>query len=192
MTKYFVTEQATRVCHDAQQIFGGMGYMRETGIEQLVRDIRITTIYEGTSQIQVASCTRHVLRDVLGKEINSMQSKTYSRSQQPLVSTLASMRSGFLEALSTFRDFDNETRNAAAREIVDMYAYIYVGYLVLSDSNANPRKLAVARAFILGAEAEVARSKCAIENDRYSAQLDKKSICLNDDIQLGTTTQRRQ
>ena len=187
MTKYFVTEQATRVCHDAQQVFGGMGYMRETGIEQLVRDIRITTIYEGTSQIQIASCIRHILRDVFEKKITAMQSISFDHSQKPLASTLASMRADFLNALVTFRTFDNEMRNAAAREIVDMYAYIYVGYLVLSDSNASPRKLSVARTFILGAEAEVTKSKCTIENGRYSVQLDKNRICLDDDIQADRT-----
>jgi 3-(methylsulfanyl)propanoyl-CoA dehydrogenase len=52
IVKAFLTETGFEGVNDAMQIFGGAGYIRETGIEQYLRDARITLIYEGTTQIQ--------------------------------------------------------------------------------------------------------------------------------------------
>ena len=52
MAKYYATEMANRVCYKAVQIHGGYGYIKEYPVERLYRDVRITTIFEGTSQVQ--------------------------------------------------------------------------------------------------------------------------------------------
>jgi len=52
MAKLFATEAGNRVCHTALQVLGGYGYVREYPVERHLRDIRVTTIYEGTSEIQ--------------------------------------------------------------------------------------------------------------------------------------------
>ncbi|MCB1397131.1 MAG: acyl-CoA dehydrogenase family protein [Rhodobacteraceae bacterium] len=52
MAKLFASEAAERIVSGALQTFGGMGYMRETGIERIARDVRVCQIYEGTSDIQ--------------------------------------------------------------------------------------------------------------------------------------------
>jgi alkylation response protein AidB-like acyl-CoA dehydrogenase len=52
MAKLFASETAVRVCNDAVQIHGGYGYARELPVERHLRDARVTTIYEGTSEIQ--------------------------------------------------------------------------------------------------------------------------------------------
>ena len=62
MAKLFATETANRACYEAMQIFGGYGYTREFPIERLARDARITTIYEGTSEIQRLIIARDILR----------------------------------------------------------------------------------------------------------------------------------
>lgn len=63
MAKLFATENANRVCADAVQIHGGNGYSREYTVERLYRDARVTTIYEGTSEIQRIVISRGILRD---------------------------------------------------------------------------------------------------------------------------------
>ncbi len=50
--KGYVTDRAVEVCNLAVQVFGGYGYTSEFPVEQLLRDVRITTIYEGTNGIQ--------------------------------------------------------------------------------------------------------------------------------------------
>ncbi len=62
MAKLFATEAANRVCYEAMQIFGGYGYTSEFPVERYSRDARITTIYEGTSEIQRLIIAREVLR----------------------------------------------------------------------------------------------------------------------------------
>ncbi len=52
MAKLFASEAANRACNEAVQIFGGYGYTKEFAVERYLRDVRITSIYEGTSEIQ--------------------------------------------------------------------------------------------------------------------------------------------
>tara|TARA_R110002110_G_scaffold400317_2_gene616696 strand:- start:51308 stop:52450 length:1143 start_codon:yes stop_codon:yes gene_type:complete len=52
MTKLFTTETAEKVCRECLQIFGGYGYLSDYPIERIYRDVRVTTIYEGSSDIQ--------------------------------------------------------------------------------------------------------------------------------------------
>ena len=61
MAKYYATEAAERACYNALQILGGYGYTREFPIERFARDVRITSIYEGTNQIQRVIIARDIL-----------------------------------------------------------------------------------------------------------------------------------
>jgi alkylation response protein AidB-like acyl-CoA dehydrogenase len=62
MAKLYATEAANRACYDALQILGGYGYSREFPLERLARDVRVCTIYEGTSEIQRLIIARELLR----------------------------------------------------------------------------------------------------------------------------------
>jgi alkylation response protein AidB-like acyl-CoA dehydrogenase len=61
--KLFATERANEICDRAIQILGGYGYTREFPVERHFRDVRVTTIYEGTSQIQRLVIARELLRE---------------------------------------------------------------------------------------------------------------------------------
>lgn len=63
MAKLFSSEHAVRHAEDAIQIFGGYGYMTEFGVERLLRDAKITEIYEGTSEIMRWVIASHLLKD---------------------------------------------------------------------------------------------------------------------------------
>jgi len=63
MAKVYTTETANRVCYRALQIHGGYGYTKEYAIERLTRDARVTTIYEGTSEIQRLVIGRDLVKD---------------------------------------------------------------------------------------------------------------------------------
>ena len=63
MAKLFAGEAANRIADRAVQVHGGSGYVNEFRVEQLYRDARVTTIYEGTSEIQRLVIAREVLRD---------------------------------------------------------------------------------------------------------------------------------
>ena len=61
MAKLLASEAANRACYDAVQILGGYGYSREYPLERMARDVRVCTIYEGTSEIQRLIIAREVL-----------------------------------------------------------------------------------------------------------------------------------
>ncbi|MBU2056010.1 MAG: acyl-CoA dehydrogenase family protein [Proteobacteria bacterium] len=63
MAKLFASEMANRAAYRALQIHGGYGYMKEYKVERLYRDARVTTIYEGTSEIQRIVIAREVMQD---------------------------------------------------------------------------------------------------------------------------------
>ena len=60
--KLYASETAARATDTAIQMFGGAGYIKESGVEQLARDARITRIYEGTSEIQKLIISREMFR----------------------------------------------------------------------------------------------------------------------------------
>jgi hypothetical protein len=62
MTKWFASDTAMQVTTDAVQIFGGYGYVKEYPVERMMRDAKVTQIYEGTNQI----CRNIVMRQLLG------------------------------------------------------------------------------------------------------------------------------
>ncbi len=62
MAKVYATESANKACYDALQILGGYGYTQDFPVERYARDVRITTIYEGTSEIQRLIIARELLR----------------------------------------------------------------------------------------------------------------------------------
>jgi alkylation response protein AidB-like acyl-CoA dehydrogenase len=61
MAKLFASETANKACYEAIQIFGGYGYTSDFPIERYARDARVTTIYEGTSEIQRLIIAREIL-----------------------------------------------------------------------------------------------------------------------------------
>ena len=62
MAKVYASEVAMRASTECVQIHGGYGYIKETGVERLMRDAKITQIYEGTSEIQRLVIARHLLK----------------------------------------------------------------------------------------------------------------------------------
>jgi alkylation response protein AidB-like acyl-CoA dehydrogenase len=62
MAKLFATEHAWKICDIALQVHGGYGYVRDFPVERALRDVRVTRIYEGTSEIQRLVIARNLLR----------------------------------------------------------------------------------------------------------------------------------
>jgi alkylation response protein AidB-like acyl-CoA dehydrogenase len=69
ITKLFCSDTAMAVTTDAVQVLGGYGYMQEYPVERMMRDAKITQIYEGTNQIQRLVIAREMLREVRGSAL---------------------------------------------------------------------------------------------------------------------------
>ncbi|MBN3560706.1 acyl-CoA dehydrogenase family protein [Aliamphritea spongicola] len=68
MAKLFSSEKANHACYTALQMLGGYGYMQEYPLERLSRDVRITTIYEGTSEVQRIIIARDLLKEAASQQ----------------------------------------------------------------------------------------------------------------------------
>ena len=169
LTKYFLTEDANKIAYDALQIHGGAGYMKEFNVERLVRDARITNIYEGTSQLQIVAAIGGVINDVLGKYFAEKEQKQYKGNLSMLADILKEMRELFLDALKYVVDKDDKHfQDVAAQELVEMYGYIYVGYLLLDEAEKNSRKIWIAQRYIQHALAHCKHNVTSIKNEEFS------------------------
>tara|TARA_R110000868_G_C10971688_1_gene770112 strand:+ start:15097 stop:16254 length:1158 start_codon:yes stop_codon:yes gene_type:complete len=65
MAKLYASEKANHACYTALQLLGGAGYLQDHPLERMSRDVRLTTIYEGTSEIQRLIIARDLLKDIL-------------------------------------------------------------------------------------------------------------------------------
>lgn len=179
MVKYRVTEYANKICFDALQLHGGSGYMRESRVEQLYRDVRITNIYEGTSQVQIGSASKGVLADVLEEFFAERDACTYPEELESSVATLREVRQTFLECLQIVTDHpESRFRDAAAKELVDMYADLFAGYHLLAEAQDEERKRFIAGRFILTAHANAQKSRSTLRHNRFADLQFADEICI--------------
>ena len=178
MIKYVATEAANKVCYDAQQVFGGMGYMKETGIEQLVRDVRITTIYEGTSQVQVSASIKAVLADVLADVFDKKSERSEAMLSDQLFANLFNqlleIRGNFSVCAQLIKQRADESFTAAsAQGLVDCYCGILAGHLLLDQievaeqPNLKQKKLIVATRYINRCYAQSLSLTSILKSDTY-------------------------
>ncbi len=148
MIKGYATEMANRVAYDAIQIHGGTGFMRDFNVERHYRDARITSIYEGTTQLQVVAAIGGLTSGTINNALDEYESEDYSHAPQ-LYKRLLSARNKFEKALVYIKGIeDAELVSYHARRMVEMATDLVQGYLLLRDARHAERKLKVAETFI--------------------------------------------
>jgi Acyl-CoA dehydrogenase, C-terminal domain/Acyl-CoA dehydrogenase C terminal len=138
-----------RVCYQAMQVQGGTGYMREFNVERHFRDIRVTNIYEGTSQLQIVAATGGLLGHALDDLLSEWAALDYGPKLAPL-------KNQALEATALLNRSIDHLREQDDRELIDYYAAdladVAVGaltcWLVLQDARSGDRKQELARVYI--------------------------------------------
>jgi alkylation response protein AidB-like acyl-CoA dehydrogenase len=178
LVKYTVTEAANRVVYDAVQLHGGMGYMKEMPVERLARDVRITSIYEGATSVQVVGAYKHVLADVLGPWFDRKEAQEYEEDLSEQVKQLRELRRLFRSSLELVENHDDTAfREAAGRDLTDMYGALLTGYLLLDETRENARKKLIARRYIAGALARANAGAAAIGNGQFTDLGSTDEIC---------------
>jgi len=149
MSKYYASEMCIRVALDAIQVHGGSGFMREYNVERHLRDARITSIYEGTSQLQVVAAIAAIFGGNLTPRLEELRGKPYPEALQPLADGLSRALDTWKASVEAVRATKNqEYMSYQARRVVDMACDIYIGYLLLGQAGWSRHKEAVARAFV--------------------------------------------
>jgi len=165
LLKFYSSEYCNRIAYDALQIHGGAGFMKDFPIERIYRDARITTIYEGTSQLQVVAAIRGVTTKAYLKKIREYQAMDYVPEVEYLVRRLTAMTDEYEKALDAVLEVgDNEHTDFQARRLVEMTGNIVMGYLLLQDGMRDDKFIDSAKLFTRKAEAENRENAAFIQN----------------------------
>lgn len=131
LSKYYITEIANKIAYDALQIHGGAGFTYDYDISRIYRDVRITNIYEGTTQLQVVAA--------IGGIVSGMSSKGHLRqyfeeefSKIGGGSTLLNENKDSLEKIvESYSSIENSSlRDEVAFEVVQSTARVLIGLLL--------------------------------------------------------------
>ncbi|MGB8225694.1 MAG: acyl-CoA dehydrogenase family protein [Sedimentisphaerales bacterium] len=137
MTKYLSSEMCNRVAYNAIQILGGSGFMRDYPCEKFARDARITTIYEGTSQLQVVAAVRGVCSGTAAKYIEELAAGDYEPQVKDLLDILKQNTELLLKAVVFVKDKGADYMDLYGRAIVDAAIYIIAGYLFCGQASSK-------------------------------------------------------
>jgi len=149
LAKYFSTEMSNRVTSDALQVLGGSGYMKDYPVERYYRDARITNIYEGTSQLQIAAAVRSITSGAVERLLAERAEGDAVGKVKGVSRKLLQARKLLADAVAYLaRRKDGRYTELYARELVDMATGILIGYLLVKQAQHAPRKKIIAKRFI--------------------------------------------
>lgn len=153
LLKLFSSEYSNSIAYDSLQIHGGSGFMKDYPIERIIRDARITTIYEGTSQLQVVAAIKGVTTGVFLQQMKAYAAAPVHTDHEYMKKTLADMNEEYVKAFEIVHAAgDTEFLDFHARRLVEMAGHIIMGYLLLIDSQRNEKFINSADVYIkLGA-----------------------------------------
>ena len=137
VVKSLFTDLAMEITSDAMQIYGGYGYTKDQGIEQLYRDNRITPIYEGTNSVQAADLVFRKLSNKNGNVIYKFldQVKNECNSNNEKIRPFISDFNNYLDVLKKFSDWmieksktDKDDVSAAANDYLKTLGFVSIAY----------------------------------------------------------------
>lgn len=149
LAKYHATEMGNRVCYQALQVHGGTGYMREFNVERHFRDVRVTNIYEGTSQLQVVAATGPLLGHALDGLLADWAAQEYGAELADLKQQVDEATALLNRSIDHMREQDNhELVDYYAADLADMAIHVLTSWLALQDARSTEQKRELARVYI--------------------------------------------
>ena len=156
LVKGMASEFCNQLAYDAVQIHGGSGFMKDYPVERIYRDARITSIYEGTTQLQVVAAIRGVTTGAYLNQIRVYEAEKVSPELEHLRRSLIILTDEYEQAVNKVMAVDdNEFTDFHARRMVEMAGFIIMSYLLMLDSNREPSFLKAAKNFLRLAKAQV-------------------------------------
>ena len=150
------SEFANQNAYDCIQIHGGSGFMKDYACERIYRDSRITSIYEGTTQLQVVAAIRYVTTGAYLARIQEYENMPVAPELEGLQNRLKSMTSKYAACVTQITEAkDQELLDFCARRLVEMAAHIIMGHLMVQDASKSDLFSESAQVYVRYAEAEV-------------------------------------
>lgn len=136
ITKGMTSEFANQNAYDSIQIHGGSGFMRDYACERLYRDARITSIYEGTTQLQVVAALRYVTSGVYSQYVKDMLATLPESDSKAAITAMVEK----LDAMTAHVTDQKETEmnDFCGRRLMESAAYCVMSTLLLRDSIETP------------------------------------------------------
>ena len=157
LAKGLGSEYCNQNAYDCIQIHGGSGFMKDYACERIYRDARITSIYEGTTQLQVVAAIRHVTTGTYTGLIESYKELGYSGALAPLAGILDKLTESYKLAVEKVTAVqDQKLLDFMARRLVEMTGNIIMGYLLLQSAKVEERFTATATVYVKMAQSLVA------------------------------------
>ncbi len=164
LVKGMGSEFCNQNAYDSVQIHGGSGFMKDYACERIYRDARITSIYEGTTQLQVVAAIRFVTTGAYLDQIRVYEKENINPELYTLRNKLIAMTELYEKAVETVIETkDNEYIDFQARRMVEMAAHIIMGYLLLNDTTRTSSFRRSAEVYINYAQSEVRKHAQFIE-----------------------------
>jgi hypothetical protein len=160
LLKLVSSEYSNSIAYDALQVHGGAGFMKDFPVERLYRDARITSIYEGTSQLQVVAAVRGVGTGGFLSWIKDQEAVNYKPELEYLKKLLMELTNDYEKMVQFVNEKqDNEFMDFHARRLVEMAGNIIMGYLLLNDTTRDEDFQNSAELFIKMAAAQNSERK---------------------------------
>ncbi|MCH5327333.1 MAG: acyl-CoA dehydrogenase, partial [Duncaniella sp.] len=164
MAKGMGSEYCNQNAYDCIQVHGGSGFMKDYACERLYRDARITSIYEGTTQLQVVAAIRHVTTGTYLNLIRTYQEAEVRPELQGIKDRLAVLTERYAAAVEKVTAVDNTAYvDFMARRLVEMAGVLVMSYLLLADAQRNETFTRSLEVYVNLAEAEVIKHASFID-----------------------------
>lgn len=157
LAKAMGSEYANQNTYDCIQIHGGSGFMKDYKCERIYRDARITSIYEGTTQLQVVASIRYVTNGAYLAQIKEYETMPVASELMSLRDRLKDMADKYAMAVNHINESKNqELLDLMARRLVEMASHIIMSHLLLQDATRSAELFTKsANVYVRYAEAEV-------------------------------------
>ncbi len=151
------SEYANQNAYDSISVHGGSGFIMEYKSQRLMRDARIFSIYEGTTQLQVVAAIRYITNGTYLGIIRELLGEAVSAELEPLRQRVAALADIYEKSIQTVKDAaDQEVLDFLARRLYDMTGVIVMSLLLLRDASVAPEMfLRSAQVYTRMAEEEV-------------------------------------
>jgi len=177
--KAYNAEISNQVSYDGIQVHGGTGFMKDFNAERHYRDARITSIYEGTTQLQVVAAIGGIMKGTIFQWVEEFEAGHNFNTVSYFHNILKKMCEELKTAVKNVEEkHSTDYQNYHSRRLVEMGTSIVIGYLFLRDSTLSERKKDVLKYF-LDFAAPDNRMKAEIINSNTDTLLEKKNAILD-------------
>ncbi len=165
LAKGMNSEYANQNGYDCIQVHGGSGFMLEYACQRIYRDARITSIYEGTTQLQTVAAIRYVTNGFYSSVIEDYAQMPVAAELEGIKTRVAAMAGKFNACVALVKEAENqEVHDLCARHLYEMAADVIMCYLLMQNASKAPELFARSlQVFANHAEAEVAKHSMLVE-----------------------------